>query len=478
MRSVSALPSPLPVQVNSSAEESLTLSGLAALSDDGLIDEITTWGGRIAAGEARLLAYVGELDARRGWAVTGIRSCAHWLSWKLGMGVSAAYERVRVARALRDLPLTFAEFAAGRLSFTQARAITRMACAADEDMFVELARFASGEQIERLAGGIRRARRFAADEAQRRSGRVNPNTGDLPTPRTPTVSTRYDDNGDLTVVVKVAAAAGAIVLAALDAVRSDLDTQTRTGSAAEAAEDSSAEESPPARTSQGEGFIGLCQAYLDERARAHPDRARRDRAKLTVQVDPVSGWVRLPDGELLSPQIAAAEGLTLPAASVLRRLTVKDLIRHDLGRSRRKADQPLRDLLTAVDGYRCRFRTCRRHRKLHAHHVIGWTQGGGTDLSNLIWLCGHHHTVVHQDGFQLTLHARSRRLTITTKDGVDIPDECPIPWQPAPELDPSDSIRPHTLPPHVPEKLDLHYAVNTLLYNTRLRVDAHSQAAA
>jgi len=28
------------------------------------------------------------------------------------------------------------------------------------------------------------------------------------------------------------------------------------------------------------------------------------------------------------------------------------------------------------------------------------------------------------------------------------------------------------------EKLDLHYAVNTLLYNTRLRVDAHSQAAA
>ena len=302
---------------------------LAALSDDGLVDEITTWGGRIAAGEARLLAYIGELDARRGWAVTGIRSCAHWLSWKLGMGVTAAYERVRVAKALRALPLTFAEFSAGRMSFTQARAITRMACPEDEDMYVDLARYASGEQIERLSGGIRRARRYAEEDAKLRSGRVDPNTGDLPKPRTPKVSTRYDDNGDLTVIVKVSAADGAIVLAALDAVRADLDTQARTDAATEtaadraadsSAEESAAEPTGPPRTSQAEGFLGLCRAYLFDRARVHPDRARRDRMKLTAAVDPVSGWVRLPDGELLGPQLAEAAGLTLPAASVLRRL--------------------------------------------------------------------------------------------------------------------------------------------------------------
>ena len=67
---------------------------------------------------------------------------------------------------------------------------------------------------------------------------------------------------------------------------------------------------------------------------------------------------------------------------------------------------------------------------------------------------------------------------ITTKDGADIPDENPIAWGPASELDPTDAIRPHTLPPHVLEKLDLHYAVNVLLYNTRLRLDATSQSAA
>ncbi len=215
MRSVSVLPLPASEPGDSSAEECLTLEVLAALSDDGLVDEITTWGGRIAAGEARLLAYIGELDARRGWAVTGIRSCAHWLSWKLGMGVTAAYERVRVAKALRALPLTFAEFSAGRMSFTQARAITRMACPEDEDMYVDLARYASGEQIERLSGGIRRARRYAEEDAKLKSGRVDPDTGDLPKPRTPKVSTRYDDNGNMTVIVKVSAADGAIVLAAL-----------------------------------------------------------------------------------------------------------------------------------------------------------------------------------------------------------------------------------------------------------------------
>ena len=93
-------------------------------------------------------------------------------------------------------------------------------------------------------------------------------------------------------------------------------------------------------------------------------------------------------------------------------------------------------------------------------------------------LCGHHHTVIHRDGFGLSLHARSRKLTISTRDGVDIPDQNPTPWQPASDRDPTDAIRPHTLPPHVLEKLDLHYAVNVLLHNTRLRLDATSQTAA
>jgi hypothetical protein len=60
------------------------------------------------------MAYIGELDERRAWAVDGILSCVHWLSWRLGMGPNAAGERVRVARALRKLPRISEAFGEGR----------------------------------------------------------------------------------------------------------------------------------------------------------------------------------------------------------------------------------------------------------------------------------------------------------------------------------------------------------------------------
>ena len=39
------------------------------------------------------------------WAAQGCLSCAHWLNWRCGIGLGAAREKVRVARALGGLPL-------------------------------------------------------------------------------------------------------------------------------------------------------------------------------------------------------------------------------------------------------------------------------------------------------------------------------------------------------------------------------------
>ena len=71
----------------------------------------------------------------------------------------------------------------------------------------------------------------------------------------------------------------------------------------------------------------------------------------------------------------------------------------DLGRSRRAPDAALRRLLLTRDRT-CRFPGCGATRYLHAHHVRYWEQDGPTDLSNLVLLCGHHHTTVHK-GWQL-----------------------------------------------------------------------------
>lgn len=86
---------------------------LAGMSDNDVRSALTTWAGRLAAGEAAFIDLVGELDAREAWSGVGILSAAHWLSWRCSLGGTAARERVRVARALRSLPAIHRAFRAG-----------------------------------------------------------------------------------------------------------------------------------------------------------------------------------------------------------------------------------------------------------------------------------------------------------------------------------------------------------------------------
>jgi hypothetical protein len=71
--------------------------------------------GHLAAATCQFLVLLAEFDARRGWASWEANSCAAWLSWKCQMSSGTAREHVRVARALRDLPLIRGEFATARI---------------------------------------------------------------------------------------------------------------------------------------------------------------------------------------------------------------------------------------------------------------------------------------------------------------------------------------------------------------------------
>src|SRR2546421_9780515 len=92
---------------------------------DQLEYEIRELAGHIAAATCRWLLLVAEFDRRSGWAVDGVLSMAHWLSWKCGLGLVAAREHVRVARALEQLPLLREAFMAGRVSYSKVRARVR-----------------------------------------------------------------------------------------------------------------------------------------------------------------------------------------------------------------------------------------------------------------------------------------------------------------------------------------------------------------
>lgn len=470
MRPVTVLPTasstdPAPFADPAPLVEPTDVGSLAGLSTAQLSDRLMTWAGRIAAGEARLLLYLGEFDERKGWSGTGVLSCAHWLSWRLGLSLKAASEKVRVAGALRKLPRIRAAFCAGQVSYSQVRALTRISTADNEERYLRVGRCATGSQLDRLVRGIRRAQKGRDRDAARARG-------ETPPAAKPYLRTRYDDDGNLVLTLRCTAEDGAVLLAALDAARDDLDrpggTDPTNPSPVPAGAESSAEDSPaediaddegPGRASLSDALLALGRRYLDVRGWTAPAKARRDRSKLVVHLDPLSGWSRLPDGEFLPPGTA---GVTMPTGP-LRPFGGLDRTRFDAGRSSRDIPQALRDLLGSLDGERCRYPSCTRTRKLHAHHIRFWSDGGRTDLANLVLLCSRHHTVVHAAGIRLGLDPWSRALTVTTSTGQAVPHRPALPLEPAADLDPHRTIDAGTLPPQNGGKLDLHYAVSVLM---------------
>jgi hypothetical protein len=122
---------------------------------DDLEREICELAAHLAAATCRWLLLIAELYERGTWADWGIKTCAHWLSWRCGIGLNAAREHVRVARSLPELPLVREAFAAGELSYCKVRAITRVATPETEDYLVNLGRHATGAQLEKLVRGYR-----------------------------------------------------------------------------------------------------------------------------------------------------------------------------------------------------------------------------------------------------------------------------------------------------------------------------------
>jgi hypothetical protein len=128
---------------------------------DQLGDEIAEVAGHLNAGAHRLLSLIRAFDACGGWAAHGALSCAHWLSWRIGDGAGAAREKVRVARCLGDLPAIDGAFRNGELSFSQVRAMTRVATPENEARVLEMARSATAAQLEKL---LRRYRNVVRPE--------------------------------------------------------------------------------------------------------------------------------------------------------------------------------------------------------------------------------------------------------------------------------------------------------------------------
>src|SRR5258706_2991710 len=108
----------------------------------------------------------GEVDAEEaGWLVAAERLHVHrhlgcvplleYFERVLGYGPRAAADRLRVAKALQDLPETRAALAKGHIPFTGVRELTRVAVPATEHVWLEAAAGKTVRQIEGMVAGRR-----------------------------------------------------------------------------------------------------------------------------------------------------------------------------------------------------------------------------------------------------------------------------------------------------------------------------------
>jgi hypothetical protein len=484
---------------------------------DRLGNDIAELAARIQAATYELLVMIRAFDEREGWS--GFKSCAHWLNWRTGLALGAAREKVRVARALGDLPVLSDAMRRGRISYSKVRALTRVATPANERRLLGFAECAPASYVERLArawGRVDRAEE-AADE-QRRHERRN-------------LTTWVDDDGMVVIRGRLSAEVGAVVRRALEAAG---DRLRKAVSPEEASE-----------TGYGQRQADALGLVAESALAADLDRgAAGDRYQVVLHVE--AQTLRVGDGgqppavHASAPSAAAAdvstsarcsrpattprtpetEAVAVPAeppgipapdvpaetrsvgaadvsggrppghaaledadgmrvsAETARRMACDAgavVMQHaadgavlDVGRKTRTIPPALRRALQARDG-RCRFPGCDA-RRCDAHHVRHWADGGATRLDNLVLLCRRHHRAVHEEGFTVRMHATGE-AEFGWPDGRPLPEVPRSPQWSGPPLAPVDerldaagiAIGPDTATPDWHgERLDLAYAIDVL----------------
>jgi hypothetical protein len=419
-------------------------------------DEIAELAAHVDAATARLLELIREFDARDGWA-NGFRSCAEWLTWRIGLAPGAAREHVRVARALGALPRLAQALARGELSYSKVRAITRVATPETEERLLGVGRGGTAQHVERIVRAWRAIDRKA--EVQETAERH----------RARSLHVYQDEDGMVVIRGRLEPEAGAVLMQALAAGRDMLDERrrpdvpagTRTGLLI-------AEDRPTWGQQQADALTLVAETALHH---GMDPGAPGERYQVVVHVDAaVLAGADAPGQSVLEGARIAAE-----TAQRLACDTTRVVMRHDadgniteVGARTRTIPPALRRALHHRDNG-CRFPGC-GSRFGQGHHIRHWAHGGPTTLSNLATLCRRHHRAVHEEGYQLT-HEANGDLSFRTPHGCKL---AVTPQRPAVPVDAVGDLRMRndalglridadtSTPSWLGERLDLGYAIDAL----------------
>jgi uncharacterized protein DUF222/HNH endonuclease len=401
-----------------------------------LEDEIAELSAHIDAATARLLAAIAEFDRRQGWADAGCVSCAEWLSFRVGITLVTAREKVRVARVLGDLPCITAALVRGRISYSKVRELTRIATPENEDELVELALAGTASHVQRIVRAYRRCEQAALPIAERqREGRY--------------LSLRTDDDGMLVLEGRLPPEVGALLTRAMDAAEQTL--RQRAGDAS--AEARPVSSTPGQRRADALGLVA-------ERALAGAGKAERgEPCQIVLHVDAAvlsgqqaeGGRCHVEDGPALAAETARRLCCDAPTVTLVEDGSDQPF---DVGRKNRRVSTVLFRALKARD-QTCQFPGCERTGNLTPHHLTHWAAGGATNRENLCLLCPACHWRVHEGGFEVRGRA-SAALIFFTPAGIELKGRP----APAPQLpqDPVAALKAL----HVAEGLDIKPETNII----------------
>jgi hypothetical protein len=158
-----------------------------------------------------------------------------------------------------------------------------------------------------------------------------------------------------------------------------------------------------------DAFVEVCSHAQD--AGVLPQRPH---LQVTASLDTLRAVAGSPAGDMeYSVPVSAATVQRLACDGTLTRVVLApESVVIDVGRARRVVAGAMRRALNARDGH-CKWPRCERPASWSdAHHVVHWTDGGDTDLANMILLCHRHHWMAHEGGWQLVRTAEGEVLAV------------------------------------------------------------------
>lgn len=351
-------------QDNDNQQDNKAVDDLAAMET-----EICALAGQIAAATSRFLKVLAKFDELGGWAGPGLRSCAHWLSWKCGMSLHTAREHLRVARALDPLPKVRKAFGEGRVSYSKVRSLTRVATPENEERLVKIAVTAPAAHLDRLVAGMKKVARLEDPAPQESRFRA---------------TWRWDvATGEFVFSGRLSAHDGAALLKALEHAERERNRTTADTQSTE---------------------INEVPRPLGDFAPALLAMAGLAQAGTAPAIGATSEVIFINEDESTrvhgGPALDTAGADEVLCESQIRRAKKKRGCIVDFGRTRRVTTSKQLIALIVRDGG-CRTPGCGRTKFLHAHHVRFWGRGGRTDLDNLILLCGTCHRALHKGAFSI-----------------------------------------------------------------------------